>query len=148
MIRSPDRYNRSRRFGDQTGSVAPLAEMSTLRPSVGDFGGNALTYTSGCPDSFDVYAIHFPSGENIASAFVNFVSRNRSGVPAFSPALVCSMATVQICGKASISRYARCLPSRANDVGIRPPFADVSNCGGPEASAGTEYIPGPFPAPA
>ena len=63
----------------------PLLEIGHLPPPAGTLAANARTYTSNLPDSFDVYAIHRPSGENAASASMNFVVRNRSGAAALSP---------------------------------------------------------------
>src|SRR5205823_10444360 len=41
--------------------------------------GNACTYASGRPDSFDTYASHRPSGENCPSLSSNIVCRTANG---------------------------------------------------------------------
>ena len=53
MTWSPDWYTSSRPFRNQRRAVPPLFEIRHLRPGPDDGGGNARTYTSGCPVSFD-----------------------------------------------------------------------------------------------
>src|SRR5262245_50491309 len=71
----------SRRDRDQTGKLPPAFEISVFPPGP----GNGRTYTSAVPDSFEVYAIHWPSGENIGSPSLKGVRRKTVGFPGFQP---------------------------------------------------------------
>ena len=87
------------------GDQPPFAARRTL-------AANARTYTSNLPDSFDVYAIHRPSGENAASASMNFVVRNRSGVRGFQ--------SVAVVFESERSRFADCHRSGSTRAACRP----------------------------
>src|SRR5262245_4697740 len=66
---------------DHVGLTPPPFEICHLPPGP----GNGRTYTSSCPVSFDEYASHLPSGENIGSCSANGVFKNTAGFPGFHP---------------------------------------------------------------
>src|SRR5580658_5499793 len=96
MIWSPDWYTRSCPFRVQRGASPPLFEICHFPPVPDGGGGNARTYTSYLPDSFEAYASHRPSGENVGTTSLKLLLRNCSGVPAFNRPPCSSGGTVQI----------------------------------------------------
>src|SRR5262245_29784157 len=86
--------------------------------------GNGRTYTSRCPDLFDVNATHFPSGENVGSNSANSVLRNGVGVPGLQPSvslpsigrIMMSLSVLEFLGL--ISSNARNFPVGCHETGV------------------------------
>src|SRR5688572_30814903 len=72
------------------------------------------------PDSFEMYAIHRPSGENIGLVSLNRVLRKAWGLPGFHPAesspsrgrIIVSLALPR-----TVSKYARYFPLGCHEAG-------------------------------
>src|ERR1700728_3715125 len=142
MIWSPDRYTSSRPFRDQRAIPPPLFETCHFPPCPDDGGGNARTYTSYFPDSFDAYASQRPSGENAGTWSRKLLLRNCSGFPAFNWPPWSSSGTVQIWSTPPPNEASR-LPSGVNDDGNWTVLLCHSACGWPDPSARAWKIPLP-----
>src|SRR5580765_2596583 len=75
--------NSSREVADHRGKPPPLEDTRHLPPGP----GNGRTHTSSTrpPASFETYAIHRPSGENVGSTLVAGLLRKTVGLPGVRP---------------------------------------------------------------